>query len=105
VARCCQIKAGVVGQDETESGLRAILNFGHSIGHALETLSVTARFCTVKPSRSARSWRPAFRELLGFPQRDVERVAGLFEKAGCDTRQVESAQRKNCFRRCGTTRR
>jgi len=36
VARCCQIKADIVGQDETESGLRAILNFGHTIGHALE---------------------------------------------------------------------
>ena len=37
IARCCQIKAAVVGQDEKEAGLRAILNFGHTIGHALET--------------------------------------------------------------------
>lgn len=36
VARCCAIKADVVGQDERESGLRAILNFGHTIGHAIE---------------------------------------------------------------------
>ena len=36
VARCCAIKAAVVGQDETESGLRAILNYGHTIGHGLE---------------------------------------------------------------------
>ena len=34
--RCCEIKAGVVGQDERESGLRAILNFGHTFGHAIE---------------------------------------------------------------------
>ncbi len=39
VARCCEIKADVVGQDETESGLRAVLNFGHTIGHALEAIS------------------------------------------------------------------
>jgi len=39
VARCCDIKAEVVGQDETESGLRAILNFGHTVGHALEAIS------------------------------------------------------------------
>ena len=39
IARCCQIKADVVGQDETEGGLRAILNFGHTVGHALETAS------------------------------------------------------------------
>ena len=36
VQRSCQIKAEVVGQDERESGLRAILNFGHTFGHAIE---------------------------------------------------------------------
>ncbi len=37
VRRSCEIKAWVVGQDEKESGLRAILNFGHTFGHAIET--------------------------------------------------------------------
>ena len=37
VRRCCEIKAQVVGQDERESGLRAILNFGHTFGHAIES--------------------------------------------------------------------
>ena len=36
VQRSCEIKASVVGQDERESGLRAILNFGHTFGHAIE---------------------------------------------------------------------
>ncbi len=36
IERCCQIKADVVAQDETESGLRAILNLGHTFGHAIE---------------------------------------------------------------------
>lgn len=36
VKRCCEIKAWVVSQDERESGLRAILNFGHTFGHAIE---------------------------------------------------------------------
>ena len=36
VQRCCEIKAWVVAQDERESGLRAILNFGHTFGHAIE---------------------------------------------------------------------
>jgi len=36
VRRSCDIKARVVGQDERESGLRAILNFGHTFGHAIE---------------------------------------------------------------------
>lgn len=36
VKRSCELKAWVVGQDERESGLRAILNFGHTFGHAIE---------------------------------------------------------------------
>jgi 3-dehydroquinate synthase len=37
VTRCCEIKAEVVGLDERESGVRAVLNFGHTLAHALET--------------------------------------------------------------------
>ncbi len=36
IARSCEIKAEVVRQDEREGGLRAILNFGHTFGHAIE---------------------------------------------------------------------
>lgn len=39
IRRSCEIKADVVAQDETETGLRAILNFGHTFGHALEALT------------------------------------------------------------------
>jgi 3-dehydroquinate synthase len=39
IARCCEIKAWVVEQDEREGGLRRILNFGHTIGHAVEAAS------------------------------------------------------------------
>ena len=54
IARCCEIKADVVGQDETESGLRAILNFGHTIGHALEAISRYGKF----PARRSHLHRP-----------------------------------------------
>ncbi len=37
IRRSCEIKASVVGRDEREEGLRAILNFGHTFGHAIET--------------------------------------------------------------------
>ncbi len=36
IERCCEIKADVVRQDEREGGMRAILNFGHTFGHAIE---------------------------------------------------------------------
>lgn len=39
IRRCCEIKAEVVAEDEREAGRRAILNFGHTFGHALESVS------------------------------------------------------------------
>jgi len=39
IKRCCEIKAEVVAQDEREGGLRAILNYGHTFGHAVELCS------------------------------------------------------------------
>ncbi len=39
IARCCELKAQVVAADEREGGLRAILNYGHTFGHAVELVS------------------------------------------------------------------
>ena len=39
IGRCCELKASVVEADEKEQGLRAILNYGHTYGHAVEQLS------------------------------------------------------------------
>lgn len=44
IAQSCRIKASVVSQDEREGGLRAILNFGHTVGHAIETLTQYREF-------------------------------------------------------------
>ncbi|GKT30221.1 3-dehydroquinate synthase, partial [Aduncisulcus paluster] len=39
VSRCCEIKADVVIRDEKEGGVRRILNYGHTVGHAIETFA------------------------------------------------------------------
>jgi 3-dehydroquinate synthase len=39
ISRCCSIKAKIVEEDEKEQGVRSILNYGHTIGHALESLT------------------------------------------------------------------
>jgi 3-dehydroquinate synthase len=39
VTECCKIKAGIVEKDEKEKGVRMILNYGHTIGHAIETVT------------------------------------------------------------------
>ncbi|QUV81821.1 3-dehydroquinate synthase [Chloracidobacterium sp. D] len=44
VADCCRIKAAIVARDERETGERKVLNFGHTVGHALEAVTRYRRF-------------------------------------------------------------
>ena len=86
VARCCEIKAEVVGKDEREAGLRAILNFGHTIGHALEAISGYGAYLhgeAIAIGQVAAARLSVLR--LGFPESDVERIANLFRRAGLPT--------------------
>jgi 3-dehydroquinate synthase len=86
IARCCQIKAEVVSQDETEGGLRAILNFGHTIGHALEAISRYGKYLhgeAISIGQVAAARISA--ELHQLPARDLTRIASLFELAGLPT--------------------
>ncbi len=83
IARCCEIKADVVGQDETESGLRAILNFGHTIGHALEAISHYGKYLhgeAISIGQVAAAKLSS--QQLGLPATDVERITTLFRRAG-----------------------
>jgi 3-dehydroquinate synthase len=86
VARCCEIKAEVVRQDETESGLRAILNFGHTIGHGLEAISHYGKYLhgeAISIGQVGAAGLSA--RVLGLPERDVERIRAVFERAGLPT--------------------
>jgi 3-dehydroquinate synthase len=83
VARCCEIKAEVVGKDETDGGLRAILNFGHTIGHAIENISGYGKFLHGEAIAIGQvAAAKLSHAILGLPERDVERVANLFRHAG-----------------------
>jgi 3-dehydroquinate synthase len=99
IARCCAIKAEVVGQDETESGLRAILNFGHTIGHALEAISGYGQFLhgeAISIGQVAAARLSA--ELTGLPHRDVERIVNLFSRAGLPTQiKLNRTRQKRLF--------
>jgi 3-dehydroquinate synthase len=99
IARCCKIKAEVVGQDETESGLRAILNFGHTIGHGLEAISSYGKYLhgeaiSIGQVAAARlsEWR------AGLRPSDTKRVVEMFHRAGLPTHvNLSSVQRRNLF--------
>jgi 3-dehydroquinate synthase len=86
VERCCQIKAEVVQQDETETGLRAILNFGHTIGHAIEAISGYGKFLhgeAISIGQVAAAKLSV--KTSGLPLEEAARIERLFARAGLPT--------------------
>lgn len=80
IARDCEIKAGIVVADERELGLRAVLNLGHTIGHAIEHVlgyelrhgeCVGLGMLVENEISRSRGW---------LPERDAERVAALLAR-------------------------
>lgn len=83
IARCCEIKAAVVGEDETETGLRQILNFGHTIGHAIEAISGYGKYrhgeaIAIGQTLAAR----LSASVIGLSQRDATRIGKLLGGLG-----------------------
>ncbi len=86
VAQSCRIKAEVVAADEKEGGLRRILNFGHTIGHAIEA---AANF-QIPHGEAVAIGMVVISRLSAkkgiMPQEDVTRLENLLEKFGLPTR-------------------
>jgi 3-dehydroquinate synthase len=86
LSRSCQAKADVVSKDEKEAGLRAILNYGHTIGHAVESLT---HYRLLNHGEAVAVGMAAAGELaveLGFWDRETEqRQLVLIQKAGLPT--------------------
>ncbi|MGA2801340.1 MAG: 3-dehydroquinate synthase [Verrucomicrobiota bacterium] len=99
IARCCEIKAEVVSKDETEGGLRAILNFGHTIGHAIEAVLNYGGFLHGEAiSIGQVTAAKISNRVFNLPKRDVRRIENLFQRAGLPTRiKLNSVQRKKLF--------
>ena len=83
VARCCELKADVVARDEREGGLRAVLNFGHTLGHAIEKATgfgaVLHGEAVALGMPFALAWSI---EAKGFDPKDAGRVVFLLAKFG-----------------------
>lgn len=83
VLRSCAMKAAVVARDERESGLRAVLNFGHTIGHAVEAVTDFAayRHGEAVAMGMAAAARIAVRRGM-FSMEETRRLVRLLERAG-----------------------
>lgn len=79
IYRCCQIKAEVVAKDEREGGLRAILNLGHTFGHAIEAEQGYGNWLHGEAVAAGTIIAClAAQELAWFDASETRRVADLF---------------------------
>jgi 3-dehydroquinate synthase len=87
VKRSCENKAAVVAQDEREGGLRAILNFGHTFGHAIETAQGYGNWLHGEAVGAGMamaadlSWRQG-----AISEYDLQRIISLLERAKLPTK-------------------
>ncbi|MBI5874459.1 MAG: 3-dehydroquinate synthase [Deltaproteobacteria bacterium] len=87
IKRSCEIKADVVSEDETETGVRAILNFGHTFGHAIEAAT---HYKELRHGEAVALGMAAAARLslkLGLCSKEVcERIERLISKIGLPTK-------------------
>ncbi len=78
IARSCAIKARIVEQDEREGGLRAVLNYGHTLGHAVEALTGYRRFLHGEAVAIGMAQAAALSAAYGYAtDDDTARIVGL----------------------------
>lgn len=83
IARCCSLKGAVVEQDEKESGLRAVLNYGHTLGHAFELLSGYSGLLHGEAVAIGMALAAAVSERAGYcSSGERERIVQLLKRLG-----------------------
>lgn len=83
IKRSCEIKAEVVSRDERESGLRAILNYGHTIGHAIETETGYSRFLHGEAIAIGMNLEAWLSEIMGFlNKKDALKIKAVIDSYG-----------------------
>jgi 3-dehydroquinate synthase len=94
VSRCCRIKSAVVMEDEEDRGLRQILNFGHTVGHAIESYTdysvphgrAVSMGISVETTLSTR--------MKVLPPEEKQRILQLLDHVGLPTRIPDYYDRK-----------
>lgn len=82
ISKCCQIKAEVVALDEKESGIRALLNLGHTFGHAIEAELGYGKWLHGEAVSAGTVMAAKTAEYQGLiTQQQVERIVSILKKA------------------------
>ncbi|MEK6689781.1 MAG: 3-dehydroquinate synthase [Nitrospirota bacterium] len=87
IKRSCEIKAEVVSKDEREEGLRSTLNFGHTIGHAIETLTNYTTYKHGEAVALGMLYEAKIANRMGLCNKDIlEKLKVLILRAGLPTK-------------------
>ena len=93
IARCCQLKADIVARDETEKGDRALLNLGHTFGHAIETHLGYGNWLHGEAVAAGTMMAAVLSEQLGdLSFEDVARLEKLLARANLPTVSPDTMQ-------------
>lgn len=85
IKRCCEIKAEIVSQDEKELGIRKILNFGHTLGHALEAETDYKKYTHGEAVLIGMYYEALLASDLGFIEDEYfEKIEDLIVELGVD---------------------
>lgn len=91
IRRCCELKAEVVANDENENGRRALLNFGHTYGHAIEAHMGYGSWLHGEAVAAGMVMAARAAEALGqFDSQDTNRIINLLGRAGLPVKGPET---------------
>ena len=92
IRRSCELKAAIVAEDERESGVRAVLNFGHTFGHAIETATGFSSWLHGEAVAAGMVMAAGLSARAGLlPKADAARIEALIKRAGLPTRAPKLA--------------
>jgi len=91
IERAAAVKVAIVARDERERGIRALLNFGHTLGHAVEKTSGLSHGAAVSVGMAAAARLSAAEGLLS--EREADRLIALLDRLGLPARIPASAGR------------
>lgn len=99
VQRSCRIKAGVVSEDEKESGTREILNFGHTVGHAIEAVTGYRRYKHGYAVAMGMVTASILSQMKGgLKDGDVGAITSLISRAGLPVAIPKSISEKELYK-------
>src|SRR5207248_6900263 len=86
VRRSCELKSAVVPEDERETGMRALLNLGHTLGHAIETATGFGPWLHGEAVAAGMVMAARLSARAGYlPSADAARIEVLIKRAGLPT--------------------